>query len=388
MTHAPRVTVLAGFSSAATAAVARALLVTDPSLVLLTHDLSAVREGVVRRTIRTAAEVLETAETHLVHGCASCAVREDVLPALVRLSQERPDSDIILALPPAIEPELIRTATVHFDSFVTVVEAGTFLDDLTTTDELTHRDLHAADNDHRGVADVLTRQIESADTIVVWGTPDHLHDALLHRLAPWAAQVRVGDTPTVNCTELAAQLLRSDRHNPAVPATPARALEGYPLGLHDPAGDHGVNAVLFEARRPFHPDRLHDALDDLTGMPVRGRGQLWIATRPATAISWESAGGGLLLGNLGHWLTALPRDRWPEASPMRRLAADLTWDPYYGDRRTVLSFVGLGLDAPALTALLNDCLLTDQELAEGMESWQTLPDPFADVIPLVSSPAA
>ena len=130
----PQVTVLAGFSAAATAAVARSLLITDPDLVLLSHDLTGVRDGVVHRTVRTADAVLETGSTHLVHGCVACTLREDILPSLVRLSRQRPGSDLLLALPPAIEPEAVAAAcagstadrtgitdAVRFGSYVTVV---------------------------------------------------------------------------------------------------------------------------------------------------------------------------------------------------------------------------------------------------------------------------
>ncbi|GAA0485464.1 cobalamin biosynthesis protein CobW [Paractinoplanes deccanensis] len=397
----PRVTVLAGFSAAATDAVARSLLLTDPSLILVAHDLAGVRDGVVRRTVRTAGEVLEEGRTDLVHGCVSCTLREDVLPTLVRLSRAHPASDLVLALPPAIEPEAVAAAcavgsvdgvavtdAVRFDSYVAVVEAAGVVDDLCSTDSLRDRGLHAAGNDERAVADVVVRQIEFADTVVVWSSPGadaferHRLAALLHRLAPWAAHVHVGDSPKVDCTGLAGRLLRTGRHDPGVPGMMGRALEGYPIGIHDRHGEHGVNAMLFRSRRPFHPQRLHDALDDLTAEALRGRGQLWIATQPGTAIAWESSGGGLLLGNLGHWLAALPRERWDEASDMRRLAADAAWDPYYGDRGTVLSFVGFGLDVDAMTATLGRCLLTDAEIADGAESWGALPDPFADFFPL------
>jgi G3E family GTPase len=243
-------------------------------------------------------------------------------------------------------------------------------------------------------ADVVSRQVEHADTVVVWGNPRHDHrdrarlDALLHRLAPWATQVRIGDAATVDCTALADRLLRTGRHDPATPGMRGRALEGFPVGIHDPAGEAGVNAMLFRARRPFHPERLHDALADLAGATLRGRGQLWLAGRPDTVVGWESAGGGVQLHGLGPWLAALPRDRWTHASDLRRLAADLDWDPYYGDRRTVLSFVGLRLDVPALTDRLAGCLLTDPEIADGVASWARLPDPFDGFFPATEEVSA
>jgi G3E family GTPase len=266
----PHVTVLAGFAPSATEAVARALLVTDPRLVLIQHDISRIRDGAVRRTVRTAAAVLEDQVVELVHGCVSCTLREDVLPTLVRMSRRRPGSDIVLALPPAIEPEAVAAACEHcavdgslvtdcvrFDSYVAVVEATGFLDDLSSTDDLRHRGLHAADNDDRSVADVLARQVEYADTIVVWGHPDRdgfdnaQLNALLHRLAPWAAHVRVGDTATVDCAGLAGRLRHTGRHDPQTPGMLARAMEGFPIGVHDPTSDCGTVSVLFQARRPF-----------------------------------------------------------------------------------------------------------------------------------------
>jgi G3E family GTPase len=391
-----RVTVLAGFSARATSAVGTSLLVTDAHLVLVAHDMSRVRDGVVRRTVRTADTVLEDEVVELVHGCVSCTLREDVLPTLVRLSRSRPEYDILLVLPPVVEPEAVAAVCEHagardmlrFDSSITVVDAGDFLDDLASTDELRDRGLHAAEDDHRGVADVVVRQVEYADTIVVWDSPhhdalDHARlTALLHRLAPWAVHLRVGPTGPVDCTALAGSLLGTARHDPQTPGTLGRALEGFPIGIDDPHGEHGVTALVFRARRPFHPDRLDHALEDLTGEALRIRGQFWIASQPDTAVGWESAGGGTVLGSLGYWLAALPAARWPETSELRRMAADLDWDPYYGDRRTVLAFVGLHLDTEALAARLTDCLLTDDELADGFDSWASLPDPFAGCFPL------
>jgi G3E family GTPase len=365
--------VLAGFSAPATEAVARSLLVTDLSLLLVRHDLTRVRDGYVRRIVRTATTVIEDETVRLEHGCVVCTLREDVLPTLLRLNR-----DLILALPTVVEPETVAATCAHpsltFDSYVTVVEARGLLDDLASPDDLRDRDLHAAEEDRRSVAAVVARQIEYADTLVVWGHPDRRAEALLHRLAPWATQVRVGDTPAIDCTALADRLRGSGRHDPRTPGLLGRALEGLPIGVHEPDGD----AVLFRARRPFHPGRLHAALGELTGAALRGRGQLWLATQPDAAIGWESAGGGISLGSLGRWLDALPAAAWDSASRMRLLAADLDWDPYYGDRRTVLAFIGLTTPAADLTGRLTDCLVTDAEIADPTG----ISDPFTGFFPV------
>ncbi|WP_436535487.1 CobW family GTP-binding protein [Actinoplanes sp. HUAS TT8] len=393
--HRPAVTVLSGFSPAAVQAAARAVLLGDDRLLAISHDLTGIRDGIVRRTVRSGTELIEQRTVELVHGCVSCTLREDVLPTLARLARDHPGQDLLLVLPPAVEPEAVATAcanhpvtgTVRFDSYVTVVDADRFLDDLASTDDLRDRGMHAADNDHRAVAEVVVHQVEYCDTVILWSRPDtdplelSRLGTLVHRLAPWAVQVPTGTTNSLDCTGLAALIRRTGRHDPTRPGMLGRALEGRPIAVHDPSPD-GVTSVLFEARRPFHPQRLHDSLETLTDEALRGRGQLWIASQPDAVVAFESAGGGVSMVGLGYWLAALPVERWTETSDQRRLAADLSWDPYYGDRRTVLALIGLHLDQAAITELLDSCLLTDAELADGFDRWPALTDPFAGCFPL------
>ena len=395
----PAVTVLSGFAPGVVHAAAQALLIADERLIAVSHDITGLRDGVVRRTVRTAAGIVESGEAALVHGCVSCTLREDVLPTLVRLARTRPGDDIVLVLPPVVEPEAVASACSHglvdgtrvtdvlrFDSYVTVVDADRFLDDLGSSDDLRDRGLHAAADDHRAVAEVVVHQVEFCDTVILWSRPDSdtleldRIGTLVHRLAPWAVQVPTGTTNSLDCTGLSSLVRRTGRHNPHRPGLLGLALEGRPIAVHD-TGSSGVTSILFESRRPFHPQRLHDALEEVTEHALRGRGQLWIASQPETALAFEFAGGGAGLGSLGHWLAALPADRWTETSDERRIAADLAWDPYYGDRRTVLAVIGLHLDHDAVTGLLHACLLTDDELADGFDAWRDLPDPFAGCFP-------
>lgn len=410
----PAVTVLSGFSPGAVHATAQALLLADNRLLAIRHDLTGIRDGKLRRTVRSATELIEDVTTELVHGCVSCTLREDVLPTLVRLARTHPGSDLLLVLPSMVEPEAVASAAEHcivdgtpvteavrFDSYVAVVDTECFLDDLVSTDDLSHRDLHAADDDHRAVAEVVAHQVEFSDTVVLWSRPgtDALEldrvGTLVHRLAPWSIQVTIGTTAQLDCTGLSALVRRTGRHNPNRPGLLGLALEGRPIAVDDKNSPDltsvspdatsvspDVTSILFETRRPFHPQRLHDALEELTEHTLRGRGQLWIASQPDTVLAFEFAGGGVTLGTLGYWLAALPLERWTETSAERRIAADLSWDPYYGDRRTVLALIGLHLDHTAVTELLNACLLTDAELADGSDAWRHLPDPFAGCFPL------
>ncbi|MEU4563554.1 GTP-binding protein [Actinoplanes sp. NPDC023936] len=389
---APAVTVLSGFNPGTVQAAARALLIADPNLVAVSHSLTGLRDGVVRRTVESAAGIVEQVDVTLEHGCVSCTLREDVLPTLLRLADEQPGSDILLVLPPVVEPEAVATVCAHatealrFDSYVTVVDADDFLDDLASSDDLRDRDMHAAEDDHRAVAEVVVHQVEFADTVLLWSRPDtdrldlQRLGTLVHRLAPWAVQVATGTSPLLDCAGLTAGLRRTGRHDPNRPGMLGLALEGRQIAVHD-----GESSVVFRARRPFHPQRLHDALESITEQALRGRGQLWIASQPDAVVAFEAAGGGVSLGSLGYWLAALPVERWTETSVERRLAADLDWDPYYGDRQTVLALIGFELDAVRLNALLNDCLLTDAEIADGFDAWRAWPDPFAGCFPLTGS---
>jgi G3E family GTPase len=396
----PSLTVLSGFWPAATYAVARALLAADPTLLLVRHDLTHVRGGRVRRVVSDGAHPLEDESIALTHGCVSCTLREDVLPTLARLARTHSGRDLLLMLPEVIEPEAVAAACAHclvdgvaitdlvrIDSYVTVVNLEHLLESLSSIDNLRTHGIHAAADDDRALADVVVRQIEYADTLVLWGESREgpfgtgRLAVLLERMAPWATQVHATGE-LIDAASLSRQLRGSRRHDPETPGVLARGLEGYPLGVHEPVPDCGVISVTFRARRPFHPRRLNDVLESVNADVIRSRGHLWLASQPDTVLAWDFAGGGLAMGTLGHWLAAVPDTHWDDASDHRRLAAAIDWDPYYGDRHQHLVFIGLDLDPVELHRTLAACLLTDAELAEGEHAWHGYDDPFAGCFPL------
>jgi G3E family GTPase len=402
----PAVTILTGFAPEATREAAERLTRADPGLLVVAHDLTDLTaDGTVRRTVHDGAGLIEDTSLTLEHGCIACTVREDLLPALVRLARARPESDIALVLPPSMEPETVAAAcswchvdgapvtdAIRIDSVVAVCDPATLLETLDSDQDLADRRLQAADDDTRSVADVAARQIEYADTVLLWTPPtgpggavdlyEHARLAvLLQRLNPWARHLVVDPEAPASASResalrLSALLRRSGGFDPDAPEPYGRGLEGYAVGCHEPEPDCGVVAAVHRARRPFHPERLHRALPAIAGRTLRGRGHLWIATQPDHIVAWESSGGGVSMGDMGRWLAAVPDEEWEDASPERRVNADLHWDPEFGDREVQLAFVGLHFAADELAAVLDSCLLTDAELAEGRAAWREYRDPF------------
>ncbi|MFT7837886.1 GTP-binding protein [Saccharothrix sp. BKS2] len=341
--------------------VAEAIWLASPGAVLVRHDLRDLARGVVRRWVDGELTVLE-----LAHGCVSCTLRLDLLPLLERLGGR-----VVVHLDPALEPEAVcfalREVDVRVGAVVTVIDAGTWLADATGEEAMADRGLGAAEGDDRTVAQVVVGQAEFADALVLTGAGDDpVLGAVLDRLSPLAPR-RHRDA--LDVAELLAAIPDDARRG--------RFDDGFGALLHgrpplEPA--HGVSVVHFVERRPFHPMRLHEALDVLLDGVVRTRGRVWLASRPEAALWLESAGGGLNVGNLGPWLAAV--DDWSEFPAERRAVASAVWDPCYGDRSQELVVITGSAPAEEITAALRDALVTDEELALADEL--EFVDPFAE----------
>jgi G3E family GTPase len=382
------VTLLGGFAPAVRDAVAGVWLATTPGVVLIEHDLSRLHtEGLVRRTVRDGLTVIEDETIALDHGCISCALREDVLPTLLRLARSGRWNHVVLALPQVVEHDAVVAVLedavvegvsiadhVRVDGVVCVVDARTVIADLENEDDLQRRGIAAAEEDGRGVGEVVARQIEAADQILVGhlDTDDEVLGGrvcvLLEHLNPAADQVALS-TMAIE----AAGLLDRGRHDPA---TYFQRWE--PGHLMPPACTCacGVETLVWRSRRPFHPQRLHDALGELVGPTIRSRGHLWLASRPSTLLVWDTVGDAVSIAPATRWLVDAPDDAWTVVSPLRRTLASMNWDPYYGDREHALAFTGIDMEPEALERLLGECLLTDDELALGESAWREWPDPF------------
>ncbi|MFE2352560.1 GTP-binding protein [Streptomyces parvulus] len=390
----PPVVIVGGLHAEARRATVARLLADVPGSVVLHHDLATATAGTVARTVRDATGVLSAGEAPLVNDCACCALREDLVPELVRLAEAGGTPLAVVELWDSVEPkamaEVVTAGGFTVTGVITAVDPALVLPYLGNGDDLAEGGLAAAATDQRTVADTFARQLEYAPVLALAESlpgsteADDEDRELLAQLHPTALKVPVGPSPSpgpgpgpgpgaapAGPSALArAALAGFDVEAAAAAQHPACAL------LPAEADAHGVTTLVWHRRRPFHPGRLYAALEDLTCAAARSRGRFWLADKADTLLHWDAAGGALCVEGAGPWLASLPDAAWDLVPPVRRAAAALDWHPEHGDRCQHLVFTSPGLDRDGLVRVLESCLLTDAEYAAGPAAWERLPSGF------------
>lgn len=376
------VVIVGGLHSDARKEVVDRLLHAVPGSVALHHDLATAPAGTVLRLVRDASGELSRGEAPLFNDCACCALREDLVPELERLADSGMTRLAIVELWDSVEPKAMAEVVVahggdvlDLTCVITAVDPALVLPYLVNGDDLAEVGLAAAASDQRTVGDTWARQLEYAPVLALVDSEeaDDEDRALLAQLHPTARQVPAGSG------ELAQLAFAGfDVETAAAAQHPACAL------LPQDADEAGVTTLVWHRSRPFHPERLYEALEDLCCAAARSRGRFWLADRPDTLLAWDAAGGALCVESAGPWLASLPDAAWEMVPPMRRAAASLDWHPEHGDCCQHLVFTSPGLDRQGLEQLLESCLLTDAEYAAGREAWKALPAAFDSLLDPVS----
>lgn len=355
------VTLLTGLDEGFRGAVAGNLLASaGPAGVLVEYDVSTLSAGSVVRTARTAAGVIDHEVITMEHPCVSCALRGSLVQLLASIAAVERYDVALVNVPAAGDTHAIATEIdQHMDlcvgSVITTVEAATVTDDLTGEDLLRERGVPTAVEDGRATAEVVVRQLEYADAAILTTTTDDV-GGLLRAINP-GLLVKGAPTGLLDARQFGLDASTGVRSRGVEPGSIAAAVDGL--------------TFVWQSNRPFHPERLYDALEDLVAGSARGRGTLWIATQHRRRLSWDSFGTNIAIGTLGPWLADLPADRWPTVGQQHQARSALEWHPEYGDRASYLSLTGVGLDARELRERLDGCVLRADEAVH------PLTDPFA-----------
>ncbi|MDF3604972.1 GTP-binding protein [Paracoccus sp. DMF-8] len=382
------VTVLSGFLGAGKTTLLNHVLNNRDGLrvAVIVNDMSEV--NIDADLIRTGTNLSRTQEklVEMTNGCICCTLRDDLLAEVRRLARDGRFDYLLIESTGVAEP-LPVAATFEFrdesgdslsdlarlDTMVTVVDAVNLLRDFSSHDFLADRDAQVDAGDQRSLVALLTEQIEFADVVIL----NKISDADPER-AVAARQIIRALNPdariieTDHCRVEAGDILNTGRFDfDRAHLHPQWAKELYGHADHTPeTEEYGVSSFVYRARRPFHPQRLHDVLNaDLPGV-IRAKGHFWIATRPDWAAEFSLAGALSQISPLGRWWAAVPMRNWPDGAQLRVAPH---WQEPWGDRRQELVFIGADMDKAAITARLDAALMPDGDV---LPTPANIPDPF------------
>ena len=359
-----------------------AVIVNDMSEINI--DGSEVQKGV---SLNRAEEKL----VEMSNGCICCTLREDLLDEVSKLAREGRFDYLLIESTGISEPlPVAETFTfrdeqgqsladlARLDTLVTVVDGVNFLPDFQAAQTLASRGETLGEEDERSITDLLIEQIEFADVLLISkidlisrAEREEL-TAILRRLNTRARIVPMSMGAVPLNTILDTGLFDFDR-----------AAES-PGWLKELRGEHlpeteeyGIASSAYRARRPFHPQRFFDFLSRewSNGRLLRSKGFFWLASKYQEAGSWSQAGGLMRHGLAGRWWRFVPKSQWPQDEDELK-GIIRQWDKASGDCRQELVFIGQHIDFDRLHAELDACLLSDAEMAAGVETWLQLPDPF------------
>lgn len=389
------VTVLSGFLGAGKTTLLNYVLHNREGLkvAVIVNDMSEI--NIDRRLVQEGGANLSRTEETLVemtNGCICCTLRDDLLKEVSRLARER-RFDYLLIESSGISEPLPVAMTFTFedetgqslahvsrlDTMVTVVDAFNFWKDFKEAEFIQNRGESLGKQDDRTVTDLLVDQVEFADVIVLnktdLVTPNELRalEAKIKTLNPVARIVyaQFGKVPL-------SQILNTGLFD----LEKAQSSPGWLKELmneHVPeTEEYGISSFVYRARKPFHPQRLFELFQNPWPGVYRSKGFLWVAFSNRFVLGWSQAGGSCRYEIAGTWWASTPEEYWP-ADPETVAQIKETFQGPFGDRRQELVLIGTGLDKTALTQMLDQALLTDEEFQSAPQTWKSLPNPFPPV---------
>jgi G3E family GTPase len=257
---------------------------------------------------------------------------------------------------------------------VTVVDGVNFLLDYQAAESLASRGETLGEEDERSITDLLIEQIEFADVILISKIDlisSHEREELMAIPERLNAQAQIipmvmGEVPLdkilntgrfdferaaqaqAGCRNCAASMCRKPKSTASLPPPIGPAVRFI----------RSASSTLSTALDQRQTAALQGLF--LAGQQAPGCGQLVPGRWPDAP--WFA----------GRWWRFVPKNQWPQDE--ESVAAIMgNWQLSTGDCRQELVFIGQNIDFAQMRAELDACLLTDEEMALGVEGWRTLP---------------
>ena len=376
------VTVLSGFLGAGKTTLLNHVLTNREGLkvAVIVNDMSEV--NIDAQLVERGDAKLDRTEEKLVemsNGCICCTLREDLMEQVAELASAEKYDYLLIESTGIGEPMPVAATFAYededgnglsrisrLDTMVTVVDAANFFKYMESSDNLHQLGIGAGETDDRTVVDLLIDQVEFANVIILNKTDliagEHLKNvqALLTKLNP-DAKIIHSTFGKVSPSEILNTKI-FDYEKASQSAGWAKEL----AGEHTPeTEEYGITSFVYKRDKPFHPERFSECLKQEWEGVVRSKGFFWLASRPRLAGMWSQAGGSCRTEPAGFWAA-----KSDDGTIVSSEAAFVN-----GKQEIVL--IGIGMKQDELISMLDECLLTDEELSQGEDGWLRFNDPFS-----------
>ncbi len=381
------VTVLSGFLGAGKTTLLNHVLNNRQGLkvAVIVNDMSEV--NIDEKLVANGTKLSRTDEklVEMSNGCICCTLREDLMIEVEKLAKMKKFDYLLIESTGISEPIPVAqtfsfatgdelydlTQISQLDTMVTVVDALNFFRDFGSADTILDRSMTDDQEDSRSIVNLLTDQVEFANVILlnktdlVTETQLGLLEKTLHKLNPSAKIIC-----TTNSQIDPNDILNTGLFDYAVAEQSAGWLQELELAQkgisHSPeTEEYGIGSFVYRSPRPLHPQRFLDYVSlDFPTTIIRSKGIFWIASRSDKAILWSQAGGSLKAEIYGRWWASVPLKQraMSQAYIENQEEIQSKWDEKWGDRMNELVFIGQDMDQGSITADMDACLLTDEEI--------------------------
>jgi len=352
------VTVLSGFLGSGKTTLLEHILHNKEGLrvAVIVNDMSEINidaQQIVRgdSLSRTEEQLVE-----LSNGCICCTLREDLIVEVSKLARAGAYDYLLIESTGISEPlpvaqtfwfddpeaEINLSSVAQLDTLVTVVDTFNFANNYDSAQTL--EEAFGEEQDERTVVQLFVDQIEWANVVILNKmdlvspeTAGHV-ESIVRKLNPEAKIIRATNSAVPLAEIMNTGLFDYEKMSIRDSWISELAAEHTPE-----TEEYGINSLSFNSKLPFHPERWYNFISkNFPKNCIRSKGIFFIAERPQVAFAWSQAGGVSNLHIAGTW----------QEEAMQA---------------TELVFIGQNLDADALRAQLEACLVQDGESLEGVE---------------------